>query len=82
MRSHLVCSTNGNNYDVINISTLEGETCALINNWDMNWCPKLWSDIKFRNEFVEVLPEHVYAIGVHVAYMDKEKGFTCLFHRV
>lgn len=48
----------------------------------MKWCPKLRSDIKFRHEFVEVLQDHVYAISVHVAYMDKEKGFTCLFHRV
>jgi len=47
----------------------------------MNYCPNLRSDKKFNNEVVEVLSDHVDAIGGHVAYLDKAKGFTCLFHR-
>ncbi|XP_015168702.1 uncharacterized protein [Solanum tuberosum] len=36
---------------------------------------------KFNYEFVEVLSDRADAIGVHVAYLVKAKGFTCLFHR-
>ncbi|KAK6779989.1 hypothetical protein RDI58_022173 [Solanum bulbocastanum] len=80
MISHLVCPMNGNNYDVIKIFPLEGETLALFKDWDMNWCPNLRGDKKFNYEFVEVLSDHADAIGVHVAYFDKAKEFTCLFH--
>ena len=38
-------------------------------------------DQKFNYEFLEVLSDHVHAIGGHVAYLDKVKVFTCLFHR-
>ncbi|KAK6779990.1 hypothetical protein RDI58_022174 [Solanum bulbocastanum] len=78
MLSHLVCAMNGNNYYVIKVFLLEGESWPLFKDWDMNWCPNLRSDKKLNYEFVEVLSDHVDAIGVHVAYLDKEKGFTCL----
>ena len=38
-------------------------------------------DIKLNYEFVEVLSDHVHASIGHIAYFDKEKLFTCLFHR-
>ncbi|WMV45760.1 hypothetical protein MTR67_039145 [Solanum verrucosum] len=70
-----------NNYDVIKIFPLEGETWALFKDWDMKWYPNLMSDKKFNYEFVEVLSDHVDVVGGHVAYLDKAKGFTCLFYR-
>jgi len=47
----------------------------------MNWCSRHESKKKFNYEFVEVLSDYADAIGVHVAYLVKAKGFTCLFHR-
>ncbi|KAH0728145.1 hypothetical protein KY284_004010 [Solanum tuberosum] len=47
----------------------------------MNWCSRLENKKKFNYEFVEVLSDYADAIGVHVAYLVKAKGFTCLFHR-
>ncbi|XP_025884719.1 uncharacterized protein [Solanum lycopersicum] len=73
MFSHLVCVTNGNNNDSINIFPLKGETWALLKDWGSK---------NLNYEFVEVLSNYDETIGVHVAYMDKTKGFTCLFHRV
>ncbi|KAH0743291.1 hypothetical protein KY290_031284 [Solanum tuberosum] len=81
MFSHLVCAMTGNIYDEIKIFPLEGETWALFKYWDINWCPHLGSNKNFNYEFVEVLSDYVGAIGVHVAYLNKVKGFTCLFHR-
>ncbi|XP_049347763.1 uncharacterized protein LOC125812296 [Solanum verrucosum] len=81
MFSHLVCAINRNNYGAIKIFPLEGETWAIFKDWDMNWCSRLESKKKFNYEFVEVLSDYADAIGVHVAYLVKAKGFTCLFHR-
>ncbi|WMV38021.1 hypothetical protein MTR67_031406 [Solanum verrucosum] len=81
MFSHLVCAMSGNIYDEIKIFPLEGETWALFKYWDMNWCSHLGSNKNFNYEFVEVLSDYVGAIGAHVAYLNKVKGFTCLFHR-
>ncbi|WMV09438.1 hypothetical protein MTR67_002823 [Solanum verrucosum] len=73
MFSHLVCATNGNSNDTIKIFPLKGETWALL---------KDWGNKNLNYEFVEVLSNFNESIGVHVAYLDKTKGFTCLFHRV
>uniref|UniRef100_M1DC40 Heat shock protein DnaJ n=1 Tax=Solanum tuberosum TaxID=4113 RepID=M1DC40_SOLTU len=81
MFSHLACSMNRNNYDAINIFPLEGETWLLSKDWDMNWCPHLENNKNFNYKFIEVLSNYVDSIGVHVAYLVKAKGFTCLFHR-
>ncbi|KAK4731393.1 hypothetical protein R3W88_024381 [Solanum pinnatisectum] len=48
----------------------------------MNWCPHFGSNKSFNYEFVEILSDYIVAIDVHVAYLDKAKVFTCLFHRV
>lgn len=48
---------------------------------DLKWCPHLGSNKKFNFEFVQVLSGYGDSISVHVAYMNKLKGFTCLFHR-
>ncbi|WMV10241.1 hypothetical protein MTR67_003626 [Solanum verrucosum] len=72
MFSHLVCAINRNNYGAIKIFPLEGETWAIFKDWGKK---------KFNYEFVEVLSDYADAIGVHVAYLVKAKGFTCLFHR-
>ncbi|KAK6803542.1 hypothetical protein RDI58_001326 [Solanum bulbocastanum] len=81
MFSHLVCAINRNSYGAIKIFPLEGETWAIFKDWDMNWCSRLESKKKFKYDFVEVLSDYADAIGVHVAYLVKAKGFTCLFHR-
>ncbi|XP_055818231.1 uncharacterized protein LOC129887240 [Solanum dulcamara] len=81
MFSHLACAINRNSYNVIKIFPLEGETWAIFKDWDMNWCSHLESNKKFNYEFVEVLSDYAESIGVHVAYLGKAKGFTCLFHR-
>ncbi|XP_006338016.1 uncharacterized protein [Solanum tuberosum] len=73
MFSHLVCATNGNNNDAIKIFPLKGETWALL---------KDWGNKNLNYEFVEILSNYNESIGVHVPYMDKTKGFMCLFHRV
>ncbi|KAH0781641.1 hypothetical protein KY290_001239 [Solanum tuberosum] len=71
--SYLVCATNRNSNDAINIFPLKGETWALL---------KDWGNKNLNYEFVEVLSNYNESIGMHVAYLDKTKGFTCLFHRV
>ncbi|WMV10239.1 hypothetical protein MTR67_003624 [Solanum verrucosum] len=70
--SHLVCAINRNSYGAIKIFPQEGETWAIFKDWGKK---------KFNYEFVEVLSDYADAIGVHVAYLVKAKGFTCLFHR-
>uniref|UniRef100_M1D8K3 DNAJ heat shock N-terminal domain-containing protein n=1 Tax=Solanum tuberosum TaxID=4113 RepID=M1D8K3_SOLTU len=82
MFSDLVGEINGNIYDAIKIFPTEGETWALFKDCDMNWYPHLGSNKNFNYEFVEILSDYVVAIDVHVAYLDKAKGFTCLLHRV
>ncbi|WMV10230.1 hypothetical protein MTR67_003615 [Solanum verrucosum] len=81
MFSHLACSMNGNNCDAIKIFPLEGETWPLSKDWDMSCCPHLGSNKNFNYEFIEVLSNYVDSIGLHVAYLVKAKGFTCLFRR-
>ncbi|CAN4123254.1 unnamed protein product [Withania somnifera] len=81
MFSHLACAINGNNYNVIKIFPLEGETWAIFKDWDMNWCSHLESKKNYKYEFVEVLSDYADEIGVRVAYLGKAKGFTCLFYR-
>ncbi|KAK4737446.1 hypothetical protein R3W88_001143 [Solanum pinnatisectum] len=73
MFSHLVCVKNGNNNDAIKIFPLKGETSALLKDWDSK---------NLNYEYVEVLSNYNESIGVHVAYLDKTKVFTCLFHRI
>ncbi|KAK4737444.1 hypothetical protein R3W88_001141 [Solanum pinnatisectum] len=73
MFSHLVCARNGNSNDAIKIFPLKGETWALL---------KDWGNKNLNYEFFEVLSNYNESIGVHVAYLDKTKAFTCLFHRV
>ncbi|KAH0636119.1 hypothetical protein KY289_036034 [Solanum tuberosum] len=48
----------------------------------MNWSPHLGSNKNFNYKFVKILSDYVVAIDMHGAYLDKVKGFTCLFHRV
>uniref|UniRef100_M1DBF6 Heat shock protein DnaJ n=1 Tax=Solanum tuberosum TaxID=4113 RepID=M1DBF6_SOLTU len=81
MFSDLACSINGNNYNAIKIFPLEGETWPLSKDWDMNWCPHLGSKKNFNYEFIELLSNYVDSIGVHVVYLVKAKGFTCLFRQ-
>ncbi|PHU29861.1 hypothetical protein BC332_01954 [Capsicum chinense] len=81
MFSHLVCAIKGNSCNAIKIFPLEGETWAIFKDWDMNWTSHLERKKKYEYEFVEVLSDYADDIGVHVAYLDKAKGLTCLFHR-
>ncbi|KAK4737441.1 hypothetical protein R3W88_001138 [Solanum pinnatisectum] len=73
MFSHLVCATNGNNNDAIKIFPVKGESWALLKDWGSK---------NLNYEFVEVFSNYNESIGVHVAYLDKTKGFTSLFHMV
>lgn len=70
-----------NNYDVIKIFTMEGETWALFTDLNMNKCPNFRIDKKLNYEFVKVMSNHVHAIFDYVTYLDKGNDFTCLFHR-
>lgn len=48
---------------------------------DTYWCPNLLSDKKFNYEFVGHIQTILIFIASHVAYLDKEKCFACLFYR-
>ncbi|XP_060197865.1 uncharacterized protein LOC132626865 [Lycium barbarum] len=82
MFSHLACAINGTSCNAIKIYPREGETWAIFKDWDMEWYTHLENKKEYTYEFVEILSDYADDIGVHVAYLDKTKGFTCLFHRV
>lgn len=57
----------------------KGETWALFKNWDIRWSSDPENHASFEYEFVEILSDFVEDAGISVAYMDKVKGFVCLF---
>ncbi|KAD6453920.1 hypothetical protein R6Q59_015685 [Mikania micrantha] len=61
----------------------KGQTWALFKNWSMNWhsCNLNQEERKYEYEFVEILSDFDEKLGVRVAYMEKVKGFVCLFRR-
>ncbi|KAJ8565948.1 hypothetical protein K7X08_008524 [Anisodus acutangulus] len=81
MFSHLACAINASSCNTINIFPRVGETWAIFKDWDMKWYSHLEGKKKYNYEFVEILSDYADDIGVYVAYLDKAKGFTCLFHR-
>ncbi|XP_016471734.2 uncharacterized protein LOC107793780 [Nicotiana tabacum] len=82
MFSHLACAKNESSCsNTMKIFPRQGETWAIFKDWDMKWYSPIESKKKYNYEFVEVLSDYADDIGVHVAYLGKVKGFTCLFHR-
>ncbi|KAG6588449.1 hypothetical protein SDJN03_17014, partial [Cucurbita argyrosperma subsp. sororia] len=57
----------------------KGETWALFKDWDIRWSSEPEKHVAFEYEFVEILSDYVKDVGISVAYMDKIKGFVCLF---
>ncbi|GAB4851220.1 hypothetical protein Ancab_030516 [Ancistrocladus abbreviatus] len=79
MFSHLMSWEKGSGRDCFKIYPKKGETWALFQNWDIKWSSSPDSDRKFEYDFVEVLSEYDYTVGIHVAYLGKLKGFGSLF---
>lgn len=57
----------------------KGETWALFKDWDIRWSSNPEKHATFEYEFVEIMSDYVAGAGISVAYMDKVKGFVCLF---
>ncbi|XP_038878662.1 uncharacterized protein LOC120070848 [Benincasa hispida] len=80
MFSHLVhCPKQGASRNTYFIYPRKGETWALFKDWDIRWNSEPEKHVAFEYEFVEILSDYVEDVGISVAFMDKVKGFVCLF---
>ncbi|XP_076944399.1 uncharacterized protein LOC143615028 [Bidens hawaiensis] len=79
--SHLVTCEAGQKVKTFNIIPRKGETWALFKNWSINWHSEDSEERKYEYEFVEVLSDFDESEGARVAYLEKVKGFVCLFRR-
>ncbi|KAK9077674.1 hypothetical protein SSX86_006011 [Deinandra increscens subsp. villosa] len=81
--SHLVSWEAGQKTKTFNIIPRKGEMWALFKNWSINWhSPE--HDVeqrKYEYEFVEILSDFDDDSGAQVSYLEKMKGFVCLFRR-
>ncbi|KAM0070560.1 putative DnaJ domain, Chaperone J-domain superfamily [Helianthus debilis subsp. tardiflorus] len=81
--SHLVTWEAGPKPKTVNIIPRKGETWAIFKNWSMNW-HTIYVDaeeIKYEYEFVEILSDFDEKAGARVSYLEKVKGFVCLYRR-
>ncbi|KAJ9537385.1 hypothetical protein OSB04_030118 [Centaurea solstitialis] len=62
---------------LFNIFPRKGETWALFRNWSIKWSAD--DTRNYEYEFVEILSDYADNVGVRVSYLEKVKGFTCLF---
>lgn len=76
---HLVSFQAGHKEGTYRIIPRKEETWAPFKNWSMNW--HIDKKRKYEYEFVEVLSDYDYLEGVRVSYLEKVKGFVCLFKR-
>ncbi|KAI3703717.1 hypothetical protein L1987_73911 [Smallanthus sonchifolius] len=77
--SHLVTWEAGQKAKTVNIIPRKGDTWAIFKNWSMNW--KYDEERKYEYKFVEILSDFDEKAGVRVAYLEKVKGFVCLFRK-
>lgn len=78
MFSHLVSWEEGKK-GIFYIVPRKGETWALYQNWNINWCNDGTGIYEY--EFVEVLSDYEEGFGFEVTYLEKLAGFRCLFGR-
>ncbi|XP_071730336.1 uncharacterized protein [Rutidosis leptorrhynchoides] len=81
--SHLVTWETGQKAGTFNITPKNGQTWALFRDWSIMWDSSTENDEerKYEYEFVEILSDYDENAGVRVAYLEKVKGFVCLFNR-
>ncbi|KAD0845380.1 hypothetical protein E3N88_43631 [Mikania micrantha] len=81
--SHLISWEAGQKPKTIIIIPRRGETWALFKNWSINWHSPEDDDEerKYEYEFVEILSDFDDDLGARVSYLEKVKGFVCLFRR-
>lgn len=79
MFSHLVHCPKRGPRNAYLMYPRKGETWALFKDWDIRWSSDPEKHVAFDYEFVEILSDYVEDVGISVAYMDKIKGFVCLF---
>ncbi|KVH91448.1 J domain-containing protein DDB_G0295729-like [Cynara cardunculus var. scolymus] len=77
MFSHLVTWEDAKK-GMFNIFPRKGETWALFRNWSIKWSCD--GTRIYEYEFVEILSDYADDLGVRVSYLEKVKGFTCLFN--
>ncbi|KAG8372999.1 hypothetical protein BUALT_Bualt12G0125400 [Buddleja alternifolia] len=82
--SHLVKWENGitRRKNTCEIYPRKGETWAVFKKWDLKWYldpERHYKDYEF--DFVEILSDYDSDVGVHVGFLKKLKGYSCLFSR-
>lgn len=80
MFSHLVHCPKQALKNAYFIYPRKGETWALFKDWDIRWSSEPEKHLTFEYQFVQILSDYVEDVGISVAFMDKVKGFVCLFH--
>lgn len=79
--SHQVHYEKGKKRASIYVRPRKGEIWALIKDWDINWNSDPENHKKYKFEIVEVVSDFCEDAGISVSYLDKVKGFVCLFQR-
>ncbi|KAK1417933.1 hypothetical protein QVD17_27069 [Tagetes erecta] len=80
--SHLVSWEAGQKPKTVYIIPRKGETWAIFKNWSFNWHSSTEDgERKIEYEFVEILSDFDEKSGVRVSYLEKVKGFVCVFRR-
>ncbi|KAG9132188.1 hypothetical protein Leryth_026737 [Lithospermum erythrorhizon] len=79
--SHQVQYGEGMNGNSVVIRPHKGEIWALFKDWDIMWSSNPEKHKKFKYEIVEVVSDFLEEAGIRVSYLEKVKGFVCLFQR-
>nr|XP_043628398.1 J protein JJJ2-like [Erigeron canadensis]XP_043628399.1 J protein JJJ2-like [Erigeron canadensis] len=84
--SHLVSWEAGQKAGTFIIIPRLGDTWAIFRNWSMNWHSSIEVDEveeerTYEYDFVEILSDYDAKNGIRVSYLEKVKGFVCLFKR-
>ncbi|XP_022968694.1 uncharacterized protein LOC111467857 [Cucurbita maxima] len=80
MFSHLVhCPKRGGFKNSFFMHPRKGETWAVFKDWDIKWSSNPEKHTAFVYQFVEILGDYDDDVGISIAFMDKVKGFVCLF---
>ncbi|GAA0159432.1 hypothetical protein LIER_16203 [Lithospermum erythrorhizon] len=79
--SHQVHYELGKNRKSVFVRPRKGEIWALIKDWNINWNCDPENHKKYKYEIVEVVSDFSEGEGIQVSYLDKVRGFFCLFQR-
>lgn len=79
MFSHVVVNEKHIKKNFVVIYPKKGETWALYKNWNIKWNSDSDNHRDYAYDFVEILSDYDEKSGVLVAYVEKLKGFVCLF---